>query len=112
MGLPLKLQISKSAETQLEKILSKHSGKHLRVTVFPGGCNGFEYKLDLDDIYKANDDIKFSPSEHVSVVVDTTSLELINGSTLDYETELIGAAFKITNPNAATSCGCGNSFSV
>lgn len=112
MDQPHKLLISKAATAQLEKTLAKHPGKFLRITVFPGGCNGFEYKLDLDETVDEKEDVRFTPSESVAVVVDTTSLEIISGATLDYEAELIGAAFKITNPNAATSCGCGNSFSI
>jgi iron-sulfur cluster insertion protein len=106
-----KLQISKPAAAQLEKILSKYPGKFLRITVMPGGCNGFEYNLKMDETLN-HDDVTFQPSESVRVVIDEISLDLINGSELDYEAELIGAAFKLKNPNAATSCGCGNSFSV
>lgn len=106
-----KLQISSSATAQLEKILSKHPGKFLRISVMPGGCNGFEYKLGLDDAF-LDDDLKFTPSEHVMVAIDSVSFDLIQGGELDYENDLIGAAFKLKNPNAATSCGCGNSFSV
>lgn len=111
MSASLQLQISKPAILQLEKILEKNPGKFLRITVLPGGCNGFEYSLKLDDAIN-EDDRTFSPSPLVSVVVDTMSLELIQGSELDYESALIGAAFKLKNPNAASSCGCGNSFSV
>lgn len=106
-----KLQISDSAAAQLEKVLSQHPGKFLRITVMPGGCNGFEYSLKLDDT-TLNDDVTFSPTSTVNVHVDEMSLDLIKGSELDYESDLIGAAFKLKNPNAATSCGCGNSFSV
>ncbi len=107
----LKLQISKSAATQLEKVLSQHPGKFLRITVMPGGCNGFEYSLKLDS-ETIEDDVIFSPAPNISVRVDEMSLDLIKDSELDYESDLIGAAFKLKNPNAATSCGCGNSFSV
>jgi iron-sulfur cluster assembly accessory protein len=106
-----KLQISKSATAQLENVLSKHPGKFLRITVMPGGCNGFEYSLKLDDT-SLDDDVIFSPTSTVSVHVDEMSLDLIKGSELEYESDLIGAAFKLKNPNAATNCGCGNSFSV
>jgi iron-sulfur cluster assembly accessory protein len=107
----LKLQISKSAATQLEKVLSQYPGKFLRITVMPGGCNGFEYSLKLDSEV-LEDDVIFSPAHSINVRVDEMSLDLIKGSELDYESDLIGAAFKLKNPNAATSCGCGNSFSV
>ncbi|MCP5322502.1 MAG: iron-sulfur cluster assembly accessory protein [Candidatus Paracaedibacteraceae bacterium] len=106
-----KLQISKAAAEQLEKTLSKYPGKFLRITVMPGGCNGFEYNLKLDTELQ-DDDVKFLPSATATVVVDQISLDLIEGSELDYEADLIGASFKLKNPNAATSCGCGNSFSM
>lgn len=106
-----KLQISSQATTQLEKVLANYPGKFLRITVMPGGCNGFEYNLKLDDSTLEDDEV-FSPAPSVKVHVDSVSLDLLNGSELDYEAELIGAAFKLKNPNAATSCGCGNSFSI
>lgn len=106
-----KLRISNSAAAQLEKVLSENPGKFLRITVMPGGCNGFEYSLKLDS-ETLDDDIIFSPAPNINIRVDEISLDFINGSELDYESGLIGAAFKLQNPNAATSCGCGNSFSV
>lgn len=106
-----KLQISSRASSQLEKVLANYPGKFLRITVMPGGCNGFEYNLKLDETALEDDEI-FSPLPSVHVHVDAVSLDIIKGSELDYEAELIGAAFKLKNPNAATSCGCGNSFSV
>lgn len=106
-----KLLISSPATAQLEKVFANYPGKFLRITVMPGGCNGFEYNLKLDDAVLEDDQI-FSPAPSVKVHVDSLSLDIINGSELDYEAELIGAAFKLKNPNATTSCGCGNSFSV
>lgn len=106
-----KLLISSQATAQLEKALANYPGKFLRITVMPGGCNGFEYNLKLDDAVLEDDQI-FSPAPSVKVHVDSVSLDIIKGSELDYEAELIGAAFKLKNPNATTSCGCGNSFSV
>ena len=106
-----KLRISNSAAAQLEKVLSENPGKFLRITVMPGGCNGFEYSLKLDS-ETLDDDIIFSPAPNINIRVDEISLDFIKGSELDYESGLIGAAFKLKNPNAATSCGCGNSFSV
>jgi iron-sulfur cluster insertion protein len=106
-----KLQISSRATTQLEKVLANYPGKFLRITVMPGGCNGFEYNLKLDDSPLEDDEV-FSPTPSVRVHVDGISLDLLKGSELDYEAELIGSAFKLKNPNATTSCGCGNSFSV
>ncbi len=79
----------------------------LRITVDSGGCSGFEYQFSLDKT--VNDD------DHVfgdRVIIDSISLDLLKGSTIDYVEELIGADFKILNPNATAGCGCGHSFSI
>lgn len=106
-----RLQISNAAVSQLEKILSQSPDKFLRITVMPGGCNGFEYSLKLDSLSQP-DDVVFSPAPNIKVIIDPLSLDLIQGSELNYESGLIGSSFKLNNPNATTSCGCGNSFSV
>ena len=82
----------------------------LRIAVSGGGCSGFQYGLSFDD-QKNADDFAF---EHggVTVVVDDVSLDLLNGAELDFVEDLMGASFQIKNPNAASSCGCGNSFSI
>jgi iron-sulfur cluster insertion protein len=82
----------------------------LRISVSGGGCSGFQYGLSFDDQRNA-DDFVF---EHggVAVVVDDVSLDLLNGAELDFIEDLMGASFQIKNPNAASSCGCGNSFSI
>ena len=85
-------------------------GLMLRIAVSGGGCSGFQYGFNLDDTL-ADDDLTF---EHagVTVVIDETSLGLLEGSEVDYKTELGGAFFQISNPNATASCGCGASFSI
>ena len=75
-----------------------------------GGCAGFQYKFDFDK--NKNDDDIIIKKEGVSVIIDSTSLELIKGSKIDYVNELIGSSFKISNPHASSSCGCGTSFSI
>ena len=75
-----------------------------------GGCAGFQYKFDFDN--KKNDDDIILNTNKVSVIIDTTSLEIIKGSKIDYVNELIGSSFKIVNPQASSSCGCGTSFSM
>jgi iron-sulfur cluster insertion protein len=79
----------------------------LRVTVLGGGCSGFKYELDFDD-KTAADDITFRGV----VVTDESSLPFLQNALIDYEKNLMGSAFKIKNPNAASGCGCGKSFST
>ena len=82
----------------------------LRLAVDGGGCAGFTYKFELADA--ALDDDSVAETAGVRLVVDPTSLDLVRGSAVDFVEDLGGAAFKVTNPNAASGCGCGSSFSV
>jgi len=85
-------------------------GAFLRIAVSGGGCSGFQYGFVFDEQQNA-DDVAFA-RDGVTVVVDEVSLELLNGAEIDFVEDLMGASFQIRNPNAASSCGCGNSFSV
>ncbi|MEO0607686.1 MAG: iron-sulfur cluster insertion protein ErpA [Pseudomonadota bacterium] len=103
--------LSESAAKRIKAILAKQPDmSYLRVSVEGGGCSGFSYKFDLDTTAK-QDDLIVS-RDGVSVLVDEMSLEFMGGSEIDFSTELIGAAFKINNPNATAGCGCGTSFSI
>jgi iron-sulfur cluster assembly accessory protein len=82
----------------------------LRVAVTGGGCSGFQYNFALDDV-KADDDLVLERDGAV-VLIDSLSLDFLRGAEIDFVDDLIGAAFKIKNPNAQSSCGCGTSFSV
>jgi iron-sulfur cluster insertion protein len=82
----------------------------LRIAVSGGGCSGFQYGLTLDD-ERHEDDVVFE-RDGVAVIVDQVSLDLLNGAEIDFVEDLMGASFQIKNPNAASSCGCGNSFSI
>jgi iron-sulfur cluster insertion protein len=82
----------------------------LRIAVSGGGCSGFQYGFTFDEA-KNEDDVVFERSG-VTVVVDEVSLDLLNGAEIDFVEDLMGASFQIKNPNAASSCGCGNSFSI
>lgn len=82
----------------------------LRLGIKGGGCSGFQYSLDLDPT-QDDDDIVFMVKE-VPVIVDSTSLELIAGTEVDFVEDLMGASFQFRNPHAASTCGCGSSFSV
>src|ERR1700746_3255105 len=82
----------------------------LRIAVSGGGCSGFQYGLSFDD-QRNEGDFVFE-RDGVSVVIDGVSLDLLNGAEVDFVEDLMGASFQIRNPNAASSCGCGNSFSI
>ena len=107
----LPLTVSPRAAARIAKILAKEpAGAMLRVAVNGGGCSGFQYDFSIDT--SRNDDDLAIEKDGVTVLVDETSLEFMRGAEIDFADELIGAAFKINNPNATASCGCGTSFSV
>ena len=82
----------------------------LRLAVDGGGCAGFTYKFELAESPEADDAV--AETNGVKLVVDPVSLDLVKGSAVDFVEDLGGAAFKVTNPNAQSGCGCGSSFSV
>jgi len=82
----------------------------LRIAVSGGGCSGFQYGFSFDD-QRNEDDFVFE-RDGVGIVVDEVSLGLLSGAEVDFVEDLMGASFQIRNPNAASSCGCGNSFSI
>src|SRR5437870_5821102 len=86
------------------------AGAFLRIAVSGGGCSGFQYGLSFDD-QRNPDDFVFD-KDGVTVVVDDVSLDLLQGAEVDFVEDMMGASFQIKNPNAASSCGCGNSFSI
>ena len=107
-----RITISDSAARRITALKAQEAaeGAFLRIAVSGGGCSGFQYGLSFDE-ETSPDDVVF---EHggIRVVVDDVSLELLNGSEVDFVEDLMGASFQIKNPNAASSCGCGNSFSI
>jgi iron-sulfur cluster insertion protein len=105
-----KIEITSSAQKHIAFVLKKDSAKYFRITVLGGGCAGFQYKFDFENS-KKNDDILIE-NKMINVVIDETSMKLIENSKIDYVHELIGSSFKITNPQASSSCGCGTSFSI
>ncbi len=82
----------------------------LRLAVDGGGCAGFTYKFELAAALESDDEV--AETGGVKLVVDPISLELVRGSAVDFVEDLSGAAFRVTNPNAQSGCGCGTSFSV
>ena len=104
--------VTASAARRIETLIAAEGqdGARMRVEVLGGGCSGFQYQFKFDDS-TADDDHIFA-ANGVEVIVDDVSLDLLNGAELDYVEELIGAYFQVNNPNAASSCGCGTSFSI
>ena len=105
-----KIEITENAQNHIAKVISQDRGNYFRISVLGGGCAGFQYKFDFDN-KKNVEDILFKTNK-ISVLVDKISLDLINGSKIDYVDELIGSSFKVTNPKSSSSCGCGTSFSI
>jgi iron-sulfur cluster assembly accessory protein len=106
------VKVTPAAAEKVSSLLNKQGRPQgvLRVAVIGGGCSGLQYKMDLQD-HPANRDILVE-SNGVKVVVDPKSALYVTGSELDYIDALQGGGFKVTNPNAATTCSCGESFSA
>ena len=102
--------ISASAARRLNAILNGEAGAALRITVKGGGCSGFQYAFDVEKS-RADDDIAVT-RDGATVLVDPISLEMLKGAELDFVDDLIGQSFRVKNPNAVSSCGCGVSFAV
>lgn len=105
------LILSPAAAARVAAIASKQ-GKPamLRLAVDGGGCSGFQYRFELAGASEPDDLV--ITHDGVTLLVDSTSLDLVSGSTVDFVESLGGAAFKVTNPNASAGCGCGSSFAV
>ncbi len=105
------IQLTPAAAARVAAI-ARRQGKRpiLRLAVDGGGCAGFQYRFDLAEDVAEDDTV--AQQDGVTLVVDEVSLDLVRGSAVDYVESLGGASFRVTNPNAASGCGCGTSFSV
>ncbi len=104
--------ISDTASARIAHLLrGEPTGTRLRVAVDGGGCSGFQYRFDFDSAAPGGDDMIFG-TDSAPVIVDEVSLNFVGGAMLDYVETLGASSFEIKNPNAKSSCGCGNSFSV
>ncbi|MBN8963998.1 MAG: iron-sulfur cluster insertion protein ErpA, partial [Rhizobiales bacterium] len=101
--------VTERAARRIGEILKSEPGAMLRVSVEGGGCSGFQYKFDVDRA-RADDDVAIARGG-VTVLIDSVSMQFLAGSQIDFVDDLIGASFKVNNPQAKTSCGCGTSFS-
>ena len=105
------VSLSERAARRIGEILKAEApGAMLRVSVEGGGCSGFQYKFDVQQA-KADDDLVLDRDGAI-VLIDPVSVQYMAGAEIDYVDDLIGASFKINNPVATASCGCGTSFSV
>ena len=105
------ISVSERAANRIREILAADAAvKALRISVEGGGCSGFRY--DYQIVPEANADDLIIEKSGVKVVIDPVSVPFLAGSEIDFIEDLMGASFKITNPNATASCGCGTSFSV
>lgn len=103
---------TESASLKINDLLLEQNDKSLMLRIFiqGGGCSGFNYGFTFDT-EKNDDDFEYMTG-NAKVVVDGMSLQYLQGSTVDYKEQIMGSNFVINNPNAATTCGCGSSFSV
>lgn len=98
--------ITESAVSQIDSGLVESNEPFLRISVQGGGCSGFNYVFDFEQS-KQEDDFEFG-----KVLIDSLSMQYLQGATIDYVEDLMGSQFVIKNPNAQTTCGCGSSFGV
>jgi iron-sulfur cluster insertion protein len=106
------ITISESAKEKIKDLLidENNPGLKLRTFVQGGGCAGFSYGFTFDE--EQNEDDFEIPVDTFLVLVDSMSMQYLQGATIDYKEELMGSSFTIINPNATTTCGCGSSFGV
>lgn len=106
------ISLKPSAIEKVRDLLAEQNDPNVKLRIFVqgGGCSGFSYGFTFDEVVNEDDfDLEF---EGVHLLVDSMSNQYLDGAEVDYVEELMGSQFKINNPNAVTSCGCGSSFSV
>jgi iron-sulfur cluster assembly accessory protein len=109
--MTLPVTVSPRAAKRIAAILAgEGQGAMLRLAVTGGGCSGFQYNFALDE--SRMDDDLFIEEGGARILIDPVSLDFLAGAEIDFTDDLIGQAFKVNNPNATSSCGCGTSFSV
>ena len=106
------ITITESAKTKILDLLAEEGNPDLALRTFVqgGGCSGMSYGFTFDEI--TNEDDFEVPLEKFKVLVDSASMQYLQGSSIDYKEDIQGSQFVISNPNAQTTCGCGSSFSV
>ena len=106
------ITITESAKTKILDLFAEEGNPDLNLRTFVqgGGCSGFSYGFTFDEIM--NEDDFEIPLGETKVLIDAMSMQYLEGASIDYREDLQGSEFKITNPNAQSTCGCGSSFSV
>ena len=102
------LTVTDKAAEKIKALIEQEKKQALRISVKPGGCSGFEYGMELDD--KSTDNDIVIEQKGIKIFVDKESMQKLNGVDVDYVDGLQGAGFKISNPQAKSTCGCGSSF--
>jgi len=112
-GMNEALRLTAAAAKRINKVVAdeKNPALMVRLEVLGGGCSGYQYKFGFDSHFDAAEDVVIS-RDGARLVVDKTSLDLLKGSAIDFGENLMEAGFKVVNPNATSSCGCGTSFAV
>ncbi|MEE2766951.1 MAG: iron-sulfur cluster insertion protein ErpA [Pseudomonadota bacterium] len=106
------VQFTGNAATRVGELISEGGNQNLKLRVYitGGGCSGFQYGFMFDE--QSNDDDTVIERDGVTVLIDSTSIEYLQGAEIDYKDDLTGSQFVVRNPNASTTCGCGSSFSI
>lgn len=106
------IDFTESAASKVGDLIREEGNPNLKLRIYVagGGCSGFEYKFALDE--SVNDDDTVIERNSVSLLIDAMSFQYLAGASIDFQDGLDGSRFVITNPNAASTCGCGSSFSV
>lgn len=109
---PIAMNVTDNAAKRIAKLIEMEGNPNLklRISVSGGGCSGFQYNFEFDENQEADDVVV--EKDGVTVLLDNMSLLYVLGAELDFVEEMVGSAFKISNPNAQSSCGCGSSFSI
>lgn len=107
------VEITDSAKTKILDLLKEENDPELKLRTFVqgGGCSGFSYGFTFDN-EQNEDDFEFPLNEEFKVLIDSMSMQYLQGAVIDYKEDVMGSNFSIKNPNAQTTCGCGSSFSV
>ena len=110
--MDVEIQFSSRAAGKVRELIEDEGNEALKLRVFitGGGCSGFSYGFTFDDSIAVDDSVV--ERDGVTALVDPMSYQYLVGAEIDYKEDLVGAQFVVTNPNASSTCGCGNSFSI